>query len=492
MHWKHDDCQVKGSRWLLVGILFLAGALRLTHAGAASLWFDEAFSVIAARADIGSILRGGADPVLPPFYFVLLHCWQLIAGESELAVRALSAFCSLLAVAIVYRLGLQLFDRRAGLWSAGLMAVAPFHIYYAQEARPYALSVVLSAGLLWVLVWAIAGSRLSAWLGYVCLATLGLYTHYFFALFLATLHLWVLIYHRRWTLWRVLLFGDFLVAVLFLPHVGLALSRFRTVTGAFWVERPSVLGMFKTLDFLLFAGTTPTWLVGVTLFGTIGLLAVVCLDLVRLRYRSAAHAATALCLLVMGLPLAAAFVVSQFGSSVYLDRSFALVTPAYVLLLGLGLSVRPRRSPALVLTLLLGGVAVVSLGNFYLWPDPAKPDFRQAGQFMCDRVQPDDRLLHLHDSTYFSLRYYASDVESAIVENDRPWLLPEAWPRFATHVPTEWVETLPVETRLWVAVEPKMCGHRQQEVLEGLKSWQQLERLEAHGVRLYLFRKDAR
>jgi len=222
------------------------------------------------------------------------------------------------------------------------------------------------------------------------------------------------------------------------------------------------------------------------------LLAVMCLDLARLRHRSVAHAAAVLCLLVMGLPLVAAFVVSQFGSSVYLDRSFALVTPAYALLLGFGLSARPRRSPALVLTLLLGVVAVVSLGNFYLCPDPAKPDFRQAGQFMCDRVQPDDRLLHLHDSTYFSLRYYVPDVEASIVENNLPWLLPEAWPRFATHVPAEWVETLPVGTRLWVAVEPKMCGHRQQEVLERLaESWQQLERFEGRGVWLWLFRRDA-
>ncbi len=45
MYWKHGDRRVKGSRWLLVGILLLAGALRLAHAGAASLWFDEAFAV---------------------------------------------------------------------------------------------------------------------------------------------------------------------------------------------------------------------------------------------------------------------------------------------------------------------------------------------------------------------------------------------------------------------------------------------------------------
>src|SRR5574340_641030 len=141
--------------WSVIVILWAAAALRLAHSGTASLWFDEAFTVIASRADIVSILRGGADPVLPPLYFVALHVWQQIAGESELAVRSLSAMFSLLAVAGIYGLTTRLFDRRTGVAAAAMMAVAPFQIYYAQEARPYALCVLLSVGLAWSFVVAV-------------------------------------------------------------------------------------------------------------------------------------------------------------------------------------------------------------------------------------------------------------------------------------------------------------------------------------------------
>lgn len=493
MHWNRSDRQVKASRWLLVGILLLAGALRLVHAGTASLWFDEAFAVLTARLSLEELLATVASDVHPPLYFVLLHFWQKALGESEFAVRWFSGLCSVLSVVGVYRLGGRLFSRRAGLWAAGLMAVAPFQVYYAQEARSYALCVLLSVWLLWAFLEVVMEPGPVTLAGYVCAAIFGLYTHYFFGFVLVALHLWALIFYRSWRVWQNLLLGDVGVFVLFLPGIGLALSHTQMVMTGFWIGRPSVLGVLKTLDFLLFAGTTPPWLVGVALFGTIGLLAVVCLDLARLRPRGGARAKTVLCLLVVGLPLVVAFVVSQFGSSVYLGRSFALVTPAYVLLLGLGLSGRPRRSPALILILLLGIVAIVSLTNFYLWPDPAKSDFRQVRQLMREYAQSGDQLLHLHDSTCLSLRYYVPDVEAVIVENDLPWLLPETWPRFATHVPVEWIETLPVGTRLWVAVEPRMYGHRQQEVLENLaESWQQLERFEVQGVRLYLFRKDAR
>jgi len=481
------------SHWLLIAILVLAAALRLAHAGVESLWFDEAFTVIASRMNAASLLRGEADPVLPPFYFVMLHFWQQAVGESEVAVRALSALCSLLALAVAFRLATRLFGRRAGLWMALLMAVSPFQVYYAQEARPYALCVLLAAGLLWMFVEACARLRWTAWLGYICLASLGLYTHYFFAFVLAALHLWAVIYCRRWAVWRALLISDVGAALLFMPNVPLALSRAQTVTGKFWIERPSVLAIFKTFDFMLFAGTTPGWLVPVALFGTIGLLAIIGLDVTRLCRRERTRMpAVMLGLLVICLPMALAFVVSQLGSSIYLDRSFALVTPAYLALLALGITTRPYQSPSLLLMLLLSLVAAVSLANFYFWRDVAKPDFRGAAMFLAGRFEPGDALLHLHDSTYFSMCYYAPQAEAYILETDRPWLLPGAWPRFGTHVAADWITARPSGTRLWVALEKKLYAHQEQTALKALEQWRNLAQFEAWGIRLYLFQKPAK
>ena len=485
--------RARSSFWLLIGVLMLAAALRLAHAGVESLWFDEAFAVIASRVDAIHILRGEAEPVLPPFYFLALHFWQKAVGESELAVRALSALCSLLAVAVACRLAARLFDRRAGLWMAGLMAVSPFQVYYAQEARPYALIVLLSAGLLWVFVEALARPTWLGWVGYVVLVSLGLYTHYFFGLVLAAMHLWAAIYQRRWATWRVLLIGDVCAAAAFLPHVSVAVSRAQVVTAGFWIERPSVLAILKTFDFLLFAGTTPTWLVPLALFGTLGLSTVAGFDLARFCRRDRVRTpGVALGVLVIVLPIAVTFVVSQVGSSIYLDRSFSLLSPAYLALLALGLAARPRRSPSFVLAAVLGLVVVVSLAHFYFWPDVAKPQFREAGGFLVEHAGPGDVLLNLHDSTYFSLRYYAPQVESYVLETDRPWLLPQAWPRFGTRVAADWIAAWPAGMRLWVAAEPRLYDRQQQQIVAGLEEgWRRLERFETLGVYLYLFQKPA-
>ncbi len=102
MHWNRSDRRVKGPRWLLVGILLLAGALRLVHAGTASLWFDEAFAVFTARLSLEELLATVASDVHPPLYFVSLHFWQKAIGESEFAVRWFSGLCSLLSVWLLW------------------------------------------------------------------------------------------------------------------------------------------------------------------------------------------------------------------------------------------------------------------------------------------------------------------------------------------------------------------------------------------------------
>jgi uncharacterized membrane protein len=371
------------------------------------------------------------------------------------------------------------------------MSLAPFQVYYAQEVRPYALCVLLSAGLLWVFASALMDSRSTTWGLYVFLGTVALYTHYFFGFVLVAFLTWALIGLRDRVKWRALLVSDFLVGVAFLPQAGTSLERTRTVTSGFWVARPSFLSVLKTFDFLLFASTTPRWLVPVALFGTLGLLAVSAKDLARTERRGRIDGAPIhLSAMVISVPIVAVFAISYVGSSIYVDRSFALVTPALLLILAASLAYRPKRTPSPWLAGLLGIVAAVSLAHFYLRPDPAKPRFREAGAYLTSRAAPDDMLLHVHDSTYFSLRYYAPDVEARILENDQPWLLPEAWPRFAAHVPPEWADGLPAGSHLWVAVPLQARGRPQKELLTHLEAtWNRVARIEYPDLALYRFRR---
>ena len=84
------------------------------------------------------------EPQLPPLYFILARFWVQLFGPEVATVRSLSAWISLLIFPSVYWLCWELFRSAAAGWMAvTIMAVSPFHVLYAQEARPYMMFAVL-------------------------------------------------------------------------------------------------------------------------------------------------------------------------------------------------------------------------------------------------------------------------------------------------------------------------------------------------------------
>ncbi len=91
-------------------------------------------------------------PQHPPLYFLIARLWTQSLGHSVGIIRSLSAFISLLVFPCLYWLCLELFKRPLVGWIAiVLMAVSPFHVLYAQEAREYSLwtvTILLSSAAL--------------------------------------------------------------------------------------------------------------------------------------------------------------------------------------------------------------------------------------------------------------------------------------------------------------------------------------------------------
>jgi uncharacterized membrane protein len=124
-----------------------------------------------------------SEPQLPPLYFVLAHYWMRIAGYSPADMRMLSALLSLLAIPGMYWLGLEVFrSRRIALISVGLISLAPFHILFAQDARPYGLFAVMILFSSSLFFMALRKERYLYWGMYSMSIILGIYTHLFFAL----------------------------------------------------------------------------------------------------------------------------------------------------------------------------------------------------------------------------------------------------------------------------------------------------------------------
>jgi mannosyltransferase len=243
---------------LLLLILTLAAGLRFYNLGSQSLWSDEGNSAALATRSLVQIAHDAAHDIHPPLYYWLLRLWTMMFGLSEFALRSLSAVFGTLLVLVIYGLGARLFNRTTGLAASFIAAIAPFQVYYSQEARMYIL-VALEGALAVLLFWWFvaqedarlpvagsppptapakhAGMRLLPFSG-LLLALIwvaGLYTHYAFPLMIGLLSLlylaWLIVTRRRGLMgWRMLRWGLLLLLMLVLygPWLATAIQQLLT------------------------------------------------------------------------------------------------------------------------------------------------------------------------------------------------------------------------------------------------------------------------
>jgi uncharacterized membrane protein len=145
-------------------------------------------------ADTADVLRNLLlESNHPPVYFMLAHWWMRLFGPSEDSLvwigRSLPALLGVTSVPAIYFLGKFAFSSRlVGQGAAAMMAVSPYGIYLAQEARHYTLGILLVIASLFCL--ALAAKKLQqrapmpiwAVLLWVVVNCLGIAVHYFFAL----------------------------------------------------------------------------------------------------------------------------------------------------------------------------------------------------------------------------------------------------------------------------------------------------------------------
>jgi mannosyltransferase len=123
----------------LAGIVAAGVALRLYDLGAKSLWLDEAFSVWMGAQPLAEAWRYAVQlDQHPPLYYTLLHLWMAF-GDGESVVRSFSALWGALTLPVIYLAGARIGGRALGLLAALLLAVAPLHISFAQDARMYTM-----------------------------------------------------------------------------------------------------------------------------------------------------------------------------------------------------------------------------------------------------------------------------------------------------------------------------------------------------------------
>jgi uncharacterized membrane protein len=379
-----------------LAIVLLGLVLRLYKLNQESVGFDEAFSMWACRDTFAGMMRTLIeDFVHPPLHYFLLRGWLDVFGSGVVQARLLSVLFGTLAIAILYMLVADLLDRHPALFAALLLAVSQLSIQFAQEARPYAQFLFLFLVCCFLFARALRDRSLKLWCGFVGVAILLIYTHYFGLLVLGVMVAFGFLYRREYPVPVAWWMGGAAVLILaYLPWltsgiVPAAMHSGRTFSGrnSFWSVNASTF--FGAVNFFnngkptgVF-DTSPSWTfaIGGLLFAApaaYGLWA---------GKRGTERQNLIFAAILWILPLLGAIIAGLMHFQ-YNVRYVAFCAAPYYVLVGFGLSrIRPALVRALIVVLLLGYSANSLRANYFM---PRKEGFRAAGNYIAENLQPGD------------------------------------------------------------------------------------------------------
>jgi mannosyltransferase len=374
-----------GIRWALAAAALLAFAVRAWHLAGQCLWSDEDITLDRARQTLGSLI-GGLPIEHAPLYFVTMRLWTRLAGDGDLALRLPSLLAGVATVALVGYVAARLVDWRCGIVAALVVAVNPFQVWYAQEARMYTLVGALALGSVAAVLRAEATGRRRWWVVAGLLAALTVLTHYYGALVVFVLVAWAvvdLVRRGRGALtgWGI---AGLTAAVLFLPWLPHAL---RVLDFPGW-RAPEPLARVPWINLSAWsAGPTATplearWIT--VLYVALALVGVVVLARRAAGGRPSPRTPVIIHPSPFLLPLRVllyALVPVVIGALLMLrkadfhPRYFFAVLPAFVILVAAGATALPQRARRLA-TAALVIAAVPPLANLYVDPAFQKQDYR--------------------------------------------------------------------------------------------------------------------
>ncbi|MFZ5365777.1 MAG: glycosyltransferase family 39 protein [Patescibacteria group bacterium] len=351
----------------------------------ASLWGDEAFAAVLASKSIPEIIRIVSRDTSPPFYYLLLHSWMKIFGNSEIAIRSLSFLFFLGTVIVVYFLGKSLWNKRTGLAAATLTFLNPFLFQYGFEGRMYSLLLLTTTTSMYFYL---KKNRLF----YILTTVAALYTHHFSLFVVFVQFLWTLKEAKRETIFSSLK-PYFIIGLLYLPWLFPLYYQTSLVSSGFWLGKPTL----KTIAELFgsfFLGTSKHYLQPAVL------LAVVVLFLLR---RLKNWRKDGFLLAWALVPIILTFLISQAKSSIFYDRYLLYSLPPILLLLA-----SQRR--IFSLTFIFLTIFSLTIIDWHYFTHPVKRPFKELATYVKQNKKPEYGLInfnaqahHLFESKYYGL-----------------------------------------------------------------------------------------
>ncbi len=505
----HPTSQDRLYRALLILFVALAFDRGVYGLGDQSLWWDESLSLQRANYNLPLVLSNeivltdATRQVItfdnhPPLYFLLLHFVVKLAGQSEFALRFPSLVFSVLTVPLLYAFGKRLFDRRAGLLAALFGAISPLYLWYSHEARMYTLLTFLGLLSFYSLLRILTSnvkretsdvknptSNIQLTVVYVLTSAAMLATHYLSALILlAELVVFVSFMIRSamrrsgptegWQRVAIPVLGVLLIAIpilyygfSILPKGEMAGFRFiplldllRDVSNSF------SLGISVQAERVL----AVHWVFrGVFLMGAVAIIwrafrrSNVQSPISNFQSPTSNKALSAL--IYLFVPVLSIYLLSYVRPAYMNIRHLIMVSPAFYLILAVGLATIKKKWPlvfASCLALMIAGSAHATQQYFYN-EKYAKDDHRAWGEYLKAHAQPGDVIIVDPPHTSQLYRYYAdaglpwtglprlvspaedtiAALEELMAEYDRIWLALSHTPPWGDpdFLPKTWLKT---------------------------------------------------
>ncbi len=409
----HGKARARLSRWYgaLLCVSVLGGALRFAALDAKTVWLDEAFSLWMARHTLPDLMAWLVYiDHHPPLFYALLHVWVAWFGDGPTALRSLSALAGTLAIPAFGMAARRLVGERVALIATLLLALSPFHVRYAQEARMYGVLVLAVALLCYACAHLLTRPEsVRQWRWWLLLATAqaaAMLTHNTATLLVplafnvAVLGVWwqgrigqqaefpgmaAPHFARRWLL------GQVGALLLWSPWSMAFVRQAQVVDSDFWIASPDLWTVWQALGSLTFAHL-PDWVPWRDYVAWLA-LELVTVALWRWRHRPARSTL----LMVLWLVPPAVELLVSLRRPIFYDRTLIWVTLPYFLLMARGLTpCRNLRRPFLrgwhgaVLGLV---VALNAVGLWGYYHDFAKEDWDLAAHVVAAQATPQDLIL---------------------------------------------------------------------------------------------------
>jgi mannosyltransferase len=410
------------AQFLLLPILLLGFALRICRLDHQSLWWDELSTIARAGLPLPELFNNLLHVRNHmPLYFLLVRPWADL-GTDAFEMRFFSVIWAMVGIALIFSLGRLISGRRVGSLAAFLLAISPFHIWYSQETRMYAMLATLSLAAHWFLLKAIAHDRKRYWIGYLAAMFMAIYTHFLALFLLITHYVFFSIHYRR----LKPQFGHWLIAAGSLVLLTGIWAGVIMSTGGFadapigWIAPARFYE--PVLTFLVFS-------VGPTIDPsrpTFYPAFLVCLGSIAVAIKRFAWGSDTrlrpvvltarLLLLWLLLPILLLYLISlEWGvanqRSIYMDRYLIISLPAFILLVAWGMIEATKRANRYwLMSIGLVTIAVTStmaLANGYFNPGYAREDWRAAIKQLSVEWQAGDILL-LDPGQVLPVGYYGS------------------------------------------------------------------------------------